>query len=91
MEVEKEGKGEEVGEGTPRALGSIEFLTQETDLSGTALIDAHIGSNEMSHLVMLWTVQHRWKSMVRFTFNFYRHWAQLLLRQTGDPPVTILS
>ena len=24
-------------------------------------------------------------------FNFYRHWAQLLLRQPGEPPVTILS
>ena len=27
----------------------------------------------------------------RFAFNFYRHWAQLLLHQTGEPPVTILS
>ena len=24
-------------------------------------------------------------------FNCYRHWAQLLLRQPGEPPVTILS
>ena len=24
-------------------------------------------------------------------FNCYKHWAQLLLRQTGEPPVTILS
>ena len=24
-------------------------------------------------------------------FNFYRHWAQLLIRQLGEPPVTILS
>ena len=26
----------------------------------------------------------------RFAFGCYRHWAQLLLRQTGEPPVTIL-
>ena len=24
-------------------------------------------------------------------FNFYRHWAQLLLRHPGEPPVTTLS
>ena len=40
---------------------------------------------------MLWTVRHRWPAGARFTFNFYRHWAQLLLHQTGEPPVTILS
>ena len=27
----------------------------------------------------------------RFAFNFYRNWAQLLLRQPGDLPVTIMK
>ena len=27
----------------------------------------------------------------RSALNFYRHWGQLLLRQTGEPPVKILS
>ena len=27
----------------------------------------------------------------RFQFNFYKHWAQLLLHQPGEPPVTLLS
>ena len=40
---------------------------------------------------MLWTVRHRWTAGARFVFNFYNHWAQLLLRQPGEPPVTILS
>ena len=40
---------------------------------------------------MLWTVRHRWPAGVRFTFNCYGHWAQLLLRQPGEPPVIILS
>ena len=40
---------------------------------------------------MLWTVQHRWPAGARFSFNFYKHWAQLLLRQMGELPVTILS
>ena len=40
---------------------------------------------------MLWTVRHHWPVGARFAFNFYRHWAQLLIRQQGKPPVTILS
>ena len=40
---------------------------------------------------MLWTVRHRWLEGALFAFNFYTHWAQLLLRQLGEPPVTILS
>ena len=40
---------------------------------------------------MLWTVRHRWPARAIFAFNCYRNWAQLLLRQTGEPPVTILS
>ena len=40
---------------------------------------------------MLWTVQHHWPVGARFAFNFYRHWEQLLLRQPGKSPVTILS
>ena len=40
---------------------------------------------------MLWTVRHRWPAGARFAFNFYSHWAQLLLYQPGEPPVTILS
>ena len=39
---------------------------------------------------MLWTVRHRWPAGTRFTFNFYRHWEQLLLHYPGEPPVTIL-
>ena len=40
---------------------------------------------------MLWTVRHRWPVGARFAFNFYRHWAQLLLLHPEEPPVTILS
>ena len=35
-------------------------------------------------------MQHRWPVGARFAFNCYRHWAQLLFRQPGEPPVTIL-
>ena len=40
---------------------------------------------------MLWTVRHRWPTRARFAFNCYKHWAQLLLRQPGELPVTILN
>ena len=38
MEVEEEVEGEEGYEGTLRELGAIEFLIQEAELSGTAII-----------------------------------------------------
>ena len=39
---------------------------------------------------MLRTVRYRWPVGARFAFNCYRHWAQILLRQPGEPPLTIL-
>ena len=53
-------EGEEEGGGTQRALEALEFLTQETEPSGTTLVDARNDFNKMSHLAMLWTVRHRW-------------------------------
>ena len=93
MEVkgDRGGKGEEEGGGTQRALVALEFLTQEAEPSGTTLVDDRNGFNNLSRLAMLWTVRHCWPAGSRFAFNFYRHWAQLLLRQIGEPPVTILS
>ena len=90
MQVEEEegGEGEEGVGGTQRALEALEFLTQEAEPSSTTLID---GFNELSRLEMLWTVRHHWPAGARFAFNCHRHWVQLLLRQPGEPPVTILS
>ena len=93
MEVEedRDSKGEEGGDGTQRALGALEFLTQDVELNGTTLIDARDGFNKLSRLAMLWTVRHCWTAGARFAFDCYTHWAQLILRQPGEPPVTILS
>ena len=55
------------------------------------LVDARNGFKELSRLAMLWTMRHRWPSGARFAFNCYKHWTQLILRQPGDFPVTILS
>ena len=88
---ECEGEGEEGGEVTKRALGPLEFLTQYAEPIRTTLIDTRNGFNELSRLAMLWTVRHFWSAGVRFTFNCYRHWSQLLIRQPGKPLVPILS
>ena len=93
MEVEEDrgSEGEDEEGGTQRALGALEFLTQEAEPSGTTLVDARNGFNELSRLPMMWTVRHRWPAGARFALNCYRHLAQLLLRQPMEPPVTILS
>ena len=36
-------------------------------------------------------MRYRCPAGARFAFNCYKHWAQLLLRQPGEPPVKILS
>ena len=33
---------------------------------------------------MLWAVRHEWPSGAQFTFNCYRHWATLVVWDTGD-------
>ena len=57
---------------------------QEAEPSGTTLVDARNGFNELSRLAMLWTVRHCWPAGAIFAFNCYKHWAQLLLRQPGS-------
>ena len=93
MNVEEDGgsEGEEGGEGTQRALGALEFLTQDAYPSRSTIVDACNGFNDLSRLAMMWTVRHRWPEGARLAFNFYSHWAKLLLCQSGEPPVTILS
>ena len=67
--------------GTQRALGALEFLTQDADPSGTTLGDARNGFNDLIRLSMIWTVRHRWPA------GGEAH-VQLLyaLGTTSDPP-----
>ena len=69
MEVGDTIKGEEGGGGTLREMGALEFLTQDTEPSGTTLVDALNWSNKLSRLAILWTVRHRWPAGVRSAFN----------------------
>ena len=59
LEEDMDSEGKEGVEGTQWALVSLEFLTRDAEPSGTTLVDARNGFNELSHLAMLWTVRHR--------------------------------
>ena len=50
---------------------------------GVFLLDARNASNEENQTSMLWDVRHEWPSGAQFTFNRYRHWATLVVRDTG--------
>ena len=80
--MEETGKGKKGCEGNQRAMGSLEFIAQDTEPKGTTLVDARNGFNELSRLAVLWTVWHCWTAGLKFVFNCYRHSVQLLLRQS---------
>ena len=72
-------------------LVALGFLNQEVETGGTMLVDSCNGFNELSRLVMLRILRHLWPAWARFALNYYNHWAQILLPQTGELPVTMLS
>ena len=51
---------------------------------GFLQIDARNAFNEENRTAMIWAVQHEWTSGTQFTFNCYRHWATLVVRDIGD-------
>ena len=59
-EDDGEGEGDEEGDGTSRALGDLEFLTQDAEPSGTTLVYDCNGFNKLICLEMLWTMHHHW-------------------------------
>ena len=73
------------------ALEAIGFLTQDVEPGVTILVDSHNGFNKMIRLKMIWMVRHLYPAGWRFAFNCYRGWLHILLHQSGDAPVIILS
>ena len=59
-EVGNDVEGEEGGDETQRALVALDFLTQDAEPSGTTLVDARNGFNNLIRLAMMWTVRHQW-------------------------------
>ena len=52
------------------------------------LIDARNAFNDKNRTAILWAVCHEWTSGAQFTFNCYRHWATLVVRDTGEGQAT---
>ena len=48
------------------------------------LIDMWNAFNEDNRTAMLWDVRHEWPSNAQVTFNCYRHWATLVMRESND-------
>jgi hypothetical protein len=60
--------------------------------SGSALIDACNGFNELNRYLMLWNVAHRWNQVSWFAFNQYWHWVRCLVwSKPGEPALMIHS
>ena len=51
---------------------------------GFLLIDARNAFNEENRTAMLWAVRYEWPSGAQFTYNCYRHWSTLVVRNTED-------
>ena len=51
---------------------------------GFFLVDSQNAFNEDIQTAMLWDIWHKWPSGVQFTFNCYRHWDTLVIRDTWD-------
>ena len=58
-------------------------LRPEDDLAVCLLANTDNGFNNLLRLEMLWTVAHRWTAALRFAFNCYIHFLQLLIRVLG--------
>ena len=71
-------------------LDTTGFLNQEAEPSGTTVVDACNGFKKLGRLAMLCTMRHHCPAGGRFELNSYKHWVQLLLLQSGEPPVTLL-
>ena len=55
------------------SLEATRLLTREVEPSGTMLVDARNGFNELIRLEVLLTVHNCWLEGTRFAFNCYKH------------------
>ena len=54
------------------------------------MVDAKNAFNEENRTAMLWTVRHLWPSGAMFAFNFYKHFAILVIRGKGTKDACII-
>ena len=51
---------------------------------GFLFIDTRKVFNEENRTEMLWAIRYEWPSGAQFTYNCYRHWSTLVVRNTKD-------
>ena len=71
--------------GTPEGSDGEDSSSDGQPIQAVLLVDARNGFNELGRKAMLWTVRHLWPAGARFSFNCYRHSAQLVVRREGQP------
>ena len=74
--------------GVGGVLVSTGPFTQDPYPVGRTLFYSHHGFNKLMHLVILWTVRHRWPEVASFTF--FKNLVLLILHQSGMTPDTLL-
>jgi hypothetical protein len=78
-------------EGAIHAMQHMWELHKAEEEWGFLLIDARNAFNEQNRTAMLWTVRHEWPSGARFTFNCYKHWGTLVIRNNNGTGTFIYS
>ena len=67
-------------EGAAHAIDTLWRQHEDDEEWGFLLVDARNAFNEGNRHAFLWTIRPRWPSGARFTFNCYKHWSMLILR-----------
>jgi hypothetical protein len=78
-------------EGAIHAMQHMWETNKAEEEWGFLLIDAKNAFNEQNRTAMLWTVRHEWPSGARFTFNCYKHWATLVIRNNDGTGTFLYS
>ena len=60
-----------------------EYNSEEEDW-GFLLIDARNNFKKENWTAMIWAIRHEWLSGAHFTFNCYRRWDTLVVRNSED-------
>jgi hypothetical protein len=78
-------------EGAIHAMQHMWETNKAEEEWGFLLIDAKNAFNEQNRTAMLWAVRHEWPSGARFTFNCYKHWATLVIRNNDGTGTFLYS
>ena len=91
--MEAEDKKSIETEGQERALLVLEatgIMMHKSEPGGMTLYDAHNGFSNLIRLEILYMLSHHWPDWGQLDFNWYKHWAQLLLHQNRQQTAILI-